>query len=78
MKLSTIDKIRLSEQLAATFVGTLDYLVNEIVRSAVLEEREACAQLVEDGYVGNRVETDCGDEIRKKAAAIRVRTTPRI
>lgn len=51
----------------------LENLLRDVVRQAVLQEREACAQIVEAGYVGNRVETDCGDEIRRKAAAIRSR-----
>jgi hypothetical protein len=45
-----------------------------VLDAAVKHEREACAKIVEEGYVGNRVETDFGDEIRKKAAAIRARS----
>jgi hypothetical protein len=48
-------------------------LVQQEIAQAIAEEREACAQIVEKDYVGNRVETDVGDVVRAKAAAIRAR-----
>jgi len=70
----------LREQIAAAAsrvlgghnVALIDAIL-PIAEAALQAEQEACAKIVEAGYVGHRVETDFGDEIRKKAAAIRAR-----